>query len=286
MNEFIPNSFQVPNAFVDLIMRGISGNAVKCYLLIIRKTAGWHKLSDCISITQFMAFCGIKKDETAQKAVEELAQFGLIRADKQQGKITRFFLNTLPEQIGELPPKNGGTTTPKNGVHPKNGTTPENGDWVHPKNGGTTTPKNGGSTKDNTKNTITKNKINITQPEKTEHKKSTHQTDLQTLQDMGVDKQIAQDWLQTRKEKRAGSLTQTVVTALQREAAKAGLTVPQAVQVAAERNWARFVASYLHNEQQGFSGSLKPQGNRITQTHKHGEEAKSGLARDVLKGIL
>lgn len=115
---------------------------------------------------------------------------------------------------------------------------------------------------------------------------NTHETDLQTLQDMGVEKQLAQDWLQTRKEKRAGSLTPTVVAGLQREAAKAGLTVPQAVQVAAERNWARFVASYLHNEQQGFSGSQKPQGNRITRTHKHGEEAKSGLARDVLKGIL
>ena len=84
---------------------------------------------------------------------------------------------------------------------------------------------------------------------------NTHETDLQTLQDMGVEKQLAQDWLQTRKEKRAGSLTPTVVAGLQREAAKAGLTVPQAVQVAAERGWARFVASYLHNEQQGFSGS-------------------------------
>ena len=115
----------------------------------------------------------------------------------------------------------------------------------------------------------------------------THETNLQILQDMGVEKQLAQDWLQTRKEKRAGSLTPTVVAGLQREAAKAGLTVPQAVQVAAERGWGRFMASYLTNEAQGFSGSMKqPQGNRITRTHKHGEEAKSGLARDVLKGIL
>ena len=32
---------------------------------------------------------------------------------------------------------------------------------------------------------------------------NTHETDLQTLQDMGVEKQLAQDWLQTRKEKRS-----------------------------------------------------------------------------------
>ena len=121
---------------------------------------------------------------------------------------------------------------------------------------------------------------------KTRTTKSLHADDLNALLNLGVEKQLAQDWLQTRKEKRAGSLTPTVVAGLQREAAKAGLTVPQAVQVAAERGWGRFMASYLTNEAQGFSGSLKPQGNRITQTHKHGEEAKSGLARDVLKGIL
>ena len=121
---------------------------------------------------------------------------------------------------------------------------------------------------------------------KTRTTKSLHADDLNALLNLGVEKQLAQDWLQTRKEKRAGSLTPTVVAGLQREATKAGLTVPQAVQIAAERGWGRFMASYLTNEAQGFSGSQKPQGNRITRTHKHGEEAKSGLARDVLKGIL
>ena len=90
---------------------------------------------------------------------------------------------------------------------------------------------------------------------------------------MGVETQLAKDWLQTRKEKRAGSLTQTVMAALQREAAKAGLTVPQAVQVAAERGWARFHASYLHNETQPFSGGTqhKPQlRNNTVPKHENG----------------
>ena len=51
------------------------------------------------------------------------------------------------------------------------------------------------------------------------------QADLAALENLGVDSQTAKDWLVTRKEKRAGSLTQTVLTALQREASKAGLTV-------------------------------------------------------------
>ena len=112
---------------------------------------------------------------------------------------------------------------------------------------------------------------------KAKPKKNT-QADLAVLQNLGVDEQTAKDWLQTRKEKRAGSLTQTVLAALQREAEKAGLTVAQAVQVAAERNWARFMARYLQNEAQGFSGSLK---NRINRIPKHGADAKSGLAKDI-----
>lgn len=109
----------------------------------------------------------------------------------------------------------------------------------------------------------------VVKPKKTD----THSADLAALENMGVETQLAKDWLQTRKEKRAGSLTQTVITALRREAEKAGLTVPQAVQVAAERGWARFHASYLHNETQPFSGGTqhKPQPrNNTVPKHENG----------------
>ena len=104
-------------------------------------------------------------------------------------------------------------------------------------------------------------------------KNDTHSADLAALENMGVETQLAKDWLQTRKEKRAGSLTQTVMAALQREAEKAGLTVPQAVQVAAERGWARFNASYLHNETQPFAVGTqhKPQPrNNTVPKHENG----------------
>lgn len=109
----------------------------------------------------------------------------------------------------------------------------------------------------------------VAKPKKTD----THSADLAALENMGVETQLAKDWLQTRKEKRAGSLTQTVITALRREAEKAGLTVPQAVQVAAERGWARFNASYLHNEAQPFAGGTqhKPQPrNNTVPKHENG----------------
>lgn len=95
------------------------------------------------------------------------------------------------------------------------------------------------------------------------------EADLAALESLGVDSQTAKDWLITRKEKRAGSLTQTVLAALQREAGKAGLTAAQAVQVAAERNWARFVASYVQNETQGFVGAPACPTNRINDVPNH-----------------
>ena len=107
------------------------------------------------------------------------------------------------------------------------------------------------------------------------------QADLAALENLGVESQTAKDWLVTRKEKRAGSLTQTVLTALQREASKAGLTVAQAVQVAAERNWAQFVASYLQRESQGFTGAQSRPANKINAVPKH-TGGGVYLAKDVL----
>lgn len=121
----------------------------------------------------------------------------------------------------------------------------------------------------NTRLLTKSNSGNTAKPKKTD----THSADLAALENMGVETQLAKDWLQTRKEKRAGSLTQTVMAALQREAEKAGLTVPQAVQVAAERGWARFNASYLHNETQPFAGGTqhKPQPrNNTVPKHENG----------------
>ena len=121
----------------------------------------------------------------------------------------------------------------------------------------------------NTRLLTESNSGNAAKPKKTD----TYSADLAALENMGVETQLAKDWLQTRKEKRAGSLTQTVMAALQREAEKAGLTVPQAVQVAAERGWARFHASYLHNETQPFAGGTqhKPQPrNNTVPKHENG----------------
>lgn len=77
MSQFTPNSFQVPNAFVDEVMRDIGDVSSKLYLIICRKTRGWYKEFDSISLSQFQEFSG-KSRPTVTKAIAELLQVGLI----------------------------------------------------------------------------------------------------------------------------------------------------------------------------------------------------------------
>ena len=144
MSKFIVNAFQVPNAVIDDYLADLSGNAFKCYMFIARKTVGWGKSTDKISVSQFMDNSGIKNKKTVYSALDELEKIGLIVIEKTKGQINCFRLNfKLDQYQKKVVPKNGTSTNYRYRVVPKNGT-------------GTST-KNWYSTKDNIKNTITNN---------------------------------------------------------------------------------------------------------------------------------
>ncbi len=263
--KYIPNSFQIANAVVDDLLCLMSGNAWKCYGVIVRKTTGWQKEMDYISVSQFKTLTGIKKDETVTDALKELEELNLIASVKQRGKVTGYRLN-----MPKLPPENGGTTTPKNWVHPKMGTTPKNWGVLPPENGGTTTPKNWGSTKHTTKPTNTKHTISASaaadahtpadRPENGERaatvkaKPTRHETELSLLADYGITGQVAADFLQVRKAKRQ-PLTETAMKLLAADAEKCGMTALQAVEYAIGNGWASFRAEWLQNKTFGGSGN-------------------------------
>lgn len=275
-SKFIVNSFQVPNALVDLLMAGLSGNALKCYLLVARQTTGWHKQMDYIPIAQFKQKCGIKKDETVSEATAQLVQFGLIEKVEQRGKVTGYKLNFAIDDNGTPSPTNGGTTTPDKRVHPIKGTTPENGGYPPPINRGTTTPDKRGTSKDTTKNTNTKNKESIAHECATPTKPAKpKKTDLwvQALAMLlaeGVDETVARDFVEVRKQKRL-PMTETALMGIKREAAKASLTLAQAVQYATEQGWGSFAAQWLLNRQQVHQPPQAQvvRSNRITHTPEH-----------------
>lgn len=263
--KYISNSFQIANAVVDDLLCLMSGNAWKCYAVIVRKTVGWQKEMDYISVSQFKTLTGIKKDETVADALKELGELDLIASVKRHGKVTGYRLN-----MPELPPENGGTTTPEKGVHPKMGTTPEKRGLLPPENGGTTAPEKGGSTKHTIKPTNTKYSISASaaadaplpadRPENGERattvkaKPTKHETELSLLADYGITGQVAADFLQVRKAKRQ-PLTETAVKLLAADAEKCGMTALQAVEYAIASGWASFRAEWLQNKTFGGSGN-------------------------------
>lgn len=88
---------------------------------------------------------------------------------------------------------------------------------------------------------------------------------LSALLALGVDAQVAADWLAVRKAKRA-ALTQTALDDVVAEAHKAGISVAQAVRICAARGWQGFRASWDWRDD-------VPQGR--TFDHRSGQPAMS-----------
>ncbi|HGN6390440.1 TPA: replication protein [Neisseria gonorrhoeae] len=272
--KYIPNSFQIANAVVDDFLCRMSGNAWKCYAVIVRKTTGWQKEIDYISVSQFKNLTGIKTDVTVADALKELVELNLIASVKRHGQVTGYRINMpepSPENGGTPPPENGGTATPKNWVHPKNGTTPKNWGVLPPENGGTTTPKNWGSTKHTTKPTNTKHSISASAaadaplsaeppesgkraPAAKAKKTGRHASELALLADYGITGQVAADFLQVRKAKRQ-PLTETAMRLIAADAEKCGMTALQAAEYAIASGWGSFRADWLQNKTFGRSGN-------------------------------
>ena len=138
----IVNSFQIPNQLVDEYLTELNGNELKILLVIIRKTKGWNKEFDGISISQFQKFTGIKNEKTVRKAIKKLIELGLIEKIDNAGKFSLYRLTPPPTNDGGQQmvglPTNGRTPLPKNDPTPL----PTNGRTPLPTNGRTPLPKN------------------------------------------------------------------------------------------------------------------------------------------------
>ena len=241
MNEFIPNSFQIANSVVDEYLSKMSGNAWKCYVLIVRKTRGWQKTHDSLSISQIQKFTGIRKEETVQKAINELVELGLIGKQSRIGLPNEYFLTSDP--------KKGVTPPPKNGVGPP--------------------PKNGGHINTKYKKQISTNVDINTAHEKTAKKPTKHEADLALLAEHGIAGQIAEDFLTIRKAKRQ-PLTETAMKLLAADAERCGMTARDAVLYAISNGWGSFRSEWLQNKTFGRSG------NRGGLTHNQTADVMDG----------
>lgn len=76
------NFTQFPNAILDALIRThLSPNESKIIYLVIRKTYGWHKLSDWIALSQIAEYTGITRSNVCRYIKSLVSRHILIRSD-------------------------------------------------------------------------------------------------------------------------------------------------------------------------------------------------------------
>jgi len=215
MSKFIPNAFQIPNSVIDELLAKLTCAELKCYLFVVRKTKGWNKESDSISVSQFMEVTGLSK-KSVITACESLVQMGLLERSGGERKLNTYSVKAF--DFSESGEKSTPTESGVNFSESGEKSTPDLVKKLHPQN--------------NNKNTIQ----NI-------NKKNTKKSVLDLLAEFGIVGQLAEDFLKLRKAKNA-PITETALKGFQREAAKAGISLSDAITIAIERNWRGFSASW------------------------------------------
>ena len=123
MSNWIPNSFQLPNIFVDEGVKNLSPTACVLYVVIVRKTRGWQKNKDAISLTQFESITGMSR-KTVIRGLDELVSCNFVKeyTSKIRGSTKSYALNdsvfstllenevveNLHQSSGEIPPVTSG----------------------------------------------------------------------------------------------------------------------------------------------------------------------------------
>ena len=215
MSKFIPNAFQIPNSVIDELLAKLTCAELKCYLFVVRKTKGWNKESDSISVSQFMEVTGLS-NRSVITACESLVEMGLLERSGAERKLNTYSVKAF--EISQTGEKSSSDKTGENFSQTGEKSSSDLVKKVH--------------TQNNNKNTIQNN-----------NKKNTKKSESDLLAEFGIVGQLAEDFLKLRKAKNA-PITETALKGFQREAAKAGISLSDAITIAIERNWRGFSASW------------------------------------------
>ena len=226
MSKFIPNAFQIPNSVIDELLAKLTCAELKCYLFVVRKTKGWNKESDNISVSQFMEVTGLS-NRSVITACESLVEMGLLERSGGERKLNTYSVKSF--EISQTGEKSSSDETGENFSQTGEKSSSDLVKKVH--------------TQNNNKNTIQNN-----------NKKNTKKSVLDLLADFGITGQLADDFIVLRKAKKA-PITETALKGYQSEADKAGISICEAVAIAIKRNWQGFNADWnwqgvLQNNQQ------------------------------------
>lgn len=249
MSSFIPNSFQLPNALIDDgVMAEMKGAALAIYILIVRKTRGWQKETDAISISQFMKFTGYGKDAVISGA-EKLVSLGLVSRISRERQPTLYTLSDLAErEIASLSEK----------PNTNNQDLSENTTGVVGKTDKSLSEKP--THNNNSKTTITKANI---YKEKFNFAKA--------LVSQGADQKLISEYMEVRKAKKAVN-SETAFKSLISEQQKSGLTLNQVLEHCVVNSWKGFKAEWVKAQNQ-LAQQNKP--------HRFGQSFAQPQMKDV-----
>ena len=88
----VPNHTQIPNEFIDKCMGELTHAQFKVLIAICRKTIGWHKHSDYISISQIVELANVS-NKTVVSALRQLEEMGYITTKKSKRTTTLITIN-------------------------------------------------------------------------------------------------------------------------------------------------------------------------------------------------
>ncbi|WP_230622437.1 replication protein [Aggregatibacter sp. Marseille-P9115] len=219
MSKFIPNAFQIPNSVIDELLAKLTCAELKCYLFVVRKTKGWNKESDSISVSQFMEVTGLS-NRSIITACESLVEMGLLERSGGERKLNTYSVKAF--DFSETGEKSSPDKTGENFSETGEKSSPDLVKKVH--------------TQNNNKNTIQNN-----------NKKNTKKSESDLLAEFGIVGQLADDFITHRKACKA-PITETVLKGFQREADSLGMPIAEAVAYAIERGWRGFKADWYRRD--------------------------------------
>lgn len=238
MSNFISNAFMLPNDLIDKgYMALMKGPALACYLFIARKTRGWNKSTDSISVSQLVEGTGYNKDSVL-KGCEKLVELGIVVRKSFTNQPAKYELTDSIFAVDILDSENIAVESLDSAV--------ESLDSTHSKK---STHNN------NYKTTNTKTNINTRVEPKSVSKKSektkAEKFDFKAaLINNSVSEKTATEFMQVRKAK-GGVNTERAFSLLVKQIEKANLTFAQGIEYCLNRQkpWAAFEASWYFNEQ-------------------------------------
>ena len=219
MSKFIPNAFQIPNSVIDELLAKLTCAELKCYLFVVRKTKGWNKESDSISVSQFMEVTGLS-NRSVITACESLVEMGLLERSGGERKLNTYSVKAF--DFSETGEKSSSVKSGENFSETGEKSSSDLVKKVH--------------TQNNNKNTIQNN-----------NKKNTKKSESDLLAEFGIVGQLADDFITHRKACKA-PITKTALEGFQREADKLGMPIAEAVAYAIERGWRGFKADWYRRD--------------------------------------